>query len=263
MQNTLDYKHVDNGTLKLHIFDEGRSGNAHRPGIVFFSGGGWVNGTPAQFFPHCEYLASRGMVAISAEYRVQSRHGTSPFECVADGKSTIRWIRTRAVDLGIDPQRLAAGGGSAGGHVATCAAMISDFDEPGEDVSVSPIPDTLVLFNPVVDTTSEHFAPRLGERANALSPLHHVKSGLPPTIIFHGIDDFIVPFEDVKRFTSAMQAAGNVCELVGFEGKGHGFFNFGRDDGAASYETLHATDRFLARLGFLSGESTLEEDGLC
>ena len=257
MHTTIAYKHPHNSTLKLHIFDTGNATNAPRPAIVFFFGGGWVNGTPEQFFPHCAYLASRGMVTISAEYRVQSRHGTTPFECVADGKSAIRWIRAHAAELGIDPQRLTAGGGSAGGHVAACAATVPGCDEPGEDASLSPIPDALVLFNPVVDTTSERFAPRLEGRAEALSPLHHVKPGLPPTIIFHGIDDFVVPFADVKRFTAAMQAAGNVCKLMGFAGKGHGFFNFGREDGAAYRETLRAADRFLAEQGFLTGAPTL------
>ena len=93
MHTTIDYKHVGDSTLQLHVFDAGSHGDAPRSAIVFFFGGGWVNGTPAQFFPHCKYLASRGMAAISAEYRVQSRHATTPFECVADGKSAIRWIR--------------------------------------------------------------------------------------------------------------------------------------------------------------------------
>jgi acetyl esterase len=259
MQKTIDYKHASNSTLKLHIFDEGGPGDPPRPAIVFFFGGGWVNGTPTQFFPHCQYLASRGMVAISAEYRVHSRHATTPFECVVDGKSAIRWVRAHTNELGIDPQRVAAGGGSAGGHVAACATMVPSFGESGEDASISAIPDALVLFNPVVDTTPERFAPRLDGRAAALSPLHHVKPGLPPTIIFHGIDDFVVPYSDVERFTNAMHAANNVCELVGFKGKGHGFFNHGRDDGTAYYETLRAANCFLAEQGFLTGEPTLEE----
>ena len=251
MHTTIDYKHTNNGTLQLHVFDAGHTTDTPRLAIVFFFGGGWVNGTPEQFFPHCEYLASRGMVAMSAEYRVQSRHGTTPFECVADGKSAVRWVRAHAAELSIDPQRVAAGGGSAGGHVAACAATVPGFDTPGEDTRISAAPDALVLFNPVVDTMSERWAPRLNGRAVEISPLHHVKPGLPPMIIFHGIDDFVVPFEDVVRFTNASQAAGNICELVGFEGKGHGFFNFGREDGSAYKATLRATDDFLVKHGFL------------
>ena len=85
------YKKTEQGELRLHIFNPvGFSSSDSRPVIVFFFGGGWVNGNPEQFFPHSEYLASRGLVAISAEYRVENNHGTSPIECVKDGKSAIR-----------------------------------------------------------------------------------------------------------------------------------------------------------------------------
>ena len=107
------------GDVKLRLFafkPRGHKQTDKRPAIVFFFGGGWNAGTPEQFFAQCTYLASRGMVAISAEYRVNSRHGVSPFECVTDGKSAVRWIRAHSADYGIDSVRIAAGGGSAGGQ---------------------------------------------------------------------------------------------------------------------------------------------------
>ena len=111
------YKKVGKVELQLHIFNpKGHKASDQRPAIVFFFGGGWSGGTPSQFYPQCEYLAKRGMVAISAEYRVKSRNGTSPLECVKDGNSAVRWVRSHAEELGIDPSKLAAGGGSAGGH---------------------------------------------------------------------------------------------------------------------------------------------------
>lgn len=142
----LAYKTVGPDTLKLHVFrPDGHTPDARAPAIVFFFGGGWNGGTPSQFYPHCVYLASRGMVAFSAEYRVKSRHGTTPFECVKDGKSAIRWVRAHAAALGIDPGRVAAGGGSAGGHVAAAAGVVKGLDEPGEDMSISSRPAALVL----------------------------------------------------------------------------------------------------------------------
>ena len=109
-------------TLNLHVFTPpGHQPSHQRPAIVFFFGGGWVDGSASHFHPQCEYLASRGMVAISAEYRVKNLHGTTPQECVKDGKSAIRYVRQNAAALGIDPNRIAAGGGSAGGHVAAAA----------------------------------------------------------------------------------------------------------------------------------------------
>ena len=113
------YKRIGDVELPVHIFAPAN----HRPGdrspaIVFFFGGGWQSGSPAQFQHHCEYLASRGMVAMTAEYRVLSRHGVKAVECFRDAKSALRWVRGNAERLGIDPARVAAGGGSAGGHLA-------------------------------------------------------------------------------------------------------------------------------------------------
>ena len=126
------YKEIKNAKLKLHVFEpKGHKGSDRRPAIVFFFGGGWVGGTPGQFYPHCTYLASRGMVAFAAEYRVKSRHNVTPYECVTDGKSAVRWIRANAETLGIDKDRLAAGGGSAGAHVAACTGTIDGLDEKG------------------------------------------------------------------------------------------------------------------------------------
>ncbi len=146
------YKTVGETELKLHVFNpaDHKTTDA-RPVAVFFFGGGWVSGSPSQFYPHCEYLASRGIVAIAAEYRIKSKHKTTPQECVKDGKSAIRWVRQHASELGIDPNKVIAGGGSAGGHVAAATATTKAFNEEGEDTSVSCVPDALVLFNPVFD----------------------------------------------------------------------------------------------------------------
>ncbi len=94
-----------------------------RPGIVFFFGGGWENGTIKAFEPQAKYLASRGMVAARADYRVKSRHGVTPKECVDDARSAIRWIRQNAGKLGVDPDKIVASGGSAGGHIAACTTL--------------------------------------------------------------------------------------------------------------------------------------------
>ena len=258
------YKTVGDVELVMHIFEpEGKGKKMKRPAIVFFFGGGWVGGSPSQFFEHSKYFASRGMVAISAEYRTQKKHKTSPFECVKDGKSAIRWVRANAKKLGIDPKRVAAGGGSAGGHVAACTGVIEGHDEKGEDLAVSSVPNAMVLFNPVIDTTEKGYgANKLEGRTTEISPAHHVVKGIPPTIIFHGTADTTVPFENAERFTALMKKAGNTCKLVPFEGKKHGFFNHGRDKGQPDpnqsfKDTVRAADEFLRKQGFLKGEPTL------
>jgi len=179
------YKTVGNTELDLHVFlPEGHQPSDKRPAIVFFFGGGWVQGCPSQFYPHCEYLASRGMVAISAQYRVKSRNKTTPRECVKDGKSAVRWIRANASKLGIDPDRIAAGGGSAGGHVAAATALTEGFEEEGEDFSISYRPNALVLFNPVFDNGPKGYGyKRVKAYWKQISPMHNISETAPSTVV--------------------------------------------------------------------------------
>ena len=254
------YKTVGEARLRLHIFSptDLRQGD-RRAAIVFFFGGGWVGGNPRQFFPHCQYFSSRGMVAISAEYRVRSRHGTTPFECVTDAKSAVRWVRAHAAELGIDPRRIAAGGGSAGGHIAACAGLVPGLEEQGEDTAVSSVPNALVLFNPPTDVS--RWEERIGKRWREISPAHHVHEDAPPAIIFHGTADTTVPIEDVRQFCEKMRAADNRCELMEFENRPHAFFNYGKSKEDYA-ETVRQADRFLASLGFLQGDPTLADGRL-
>ncbi len=123
------------------------------PAIILFHGGGLRERYYWYFEPQSEYLVERGMVAVIATYRVK-RHGRTAFESIADAKSAIRWIREHADELGIDEHRVAAGGGSAGGYLAACAALVKDYDERKEDLSISSIPNALVLFNPRLDLSA-------------------------------------------------------------------------------------------------------------
>lgn len=256
------YKEVGGVTLQLHIFEPATGPKTSRSAIVFFFGGGWTNGSPTQFEQQCRHLAARGMVAITADYRVGSRHQVKPTACVTDAKSALRWVRRNASRLGIDPQRIAAGGGSAGGHLAAAIATVPGFDEPGEDTKISVVPNALILFNPALVLApieglefdgfeTRVGAERMGTDPRALSPAHHVKRGTPPTIIFHGRADTTVPFSTAAAFARQMERAGNRCELVGYEGQTHGFFNYGRAQGLYA-ETLAAADKFLVSLGYLA-----------
>src|SRR4030095_4286275 len=121
------YKKIGATELNLYVYEPPNHKSADRtPAIVFFFGGGWNAGSPAQFEQQCRYLASRGMVAMTADYRVASRPAAQVVDCIKDAKSAVRWIRTNAARLGIDPNRIVAGGGSAGAHIAAAAANIRD-----------------------------------------------------------------------------------------------------------------------------------------
>lgn len=263
------YKTIGDVKLNMYLFTpEGHQATDKRPAVVFFFGGGWTTGTPTQFQEQCRYLASRGMVAMVADYRVSSRHGTKAKACVTDGKSAVRWMRTNAKRLGIDPQRIAAGGGSAGGHVAACTGTITDFEEQGEATSISSVPNAMVLFNPAValadvegksPVSVRRMTVRCGVDSKKLSPYHHVKKGAPPTILFHGKSDSVVPYWTVEAFAAAMKKAGNRCELKGYEGQKHGFFNHGRGGDVYYTKTVLAMDEFFVSLGYLKGRPTIKD----
>jgi acetyl esterase/lipase len=258
----LPYKTVDNKgepvELKLQVFlPEGHQPSDRRPAIVFFHGGGWYGGTPDHMYPQCRYLALRGMVTISMEYRTIKGFGTTPKECVKDGKSAMRWVRTHAAELGIDPLKILAGGGSAGGHIAAATALVDAFDEVGEDNSVSCRPEALVLFNPVFDNGPKGFLHGLvREYWEAISPIDHIDKNTPPTFIILGTNDKYIPVETGRRFERLMQDAGRRCDLHLYEGEEHGFFNLWVDRTVLA-ETMIRMDRFLCSLGYLDGEPAL------
>ncbi len=259
--------------LKLHIFHPtGHQPSDSHAAIVFFFSGGWNVGSADQFFPQCEYFASRGIVAMSAEYRVKSRHNTTPRECVKDAKSAIRWIRQNAARLGIDPNKLAAGGGSAGGHIAAATATVQRFNEDGEDQSVSCIPNALVLFNPAIDNgpknvddTPINLPPRkragwgyarVKEYWRDFSPMHNIHENTPPAIIFLGAKDAYISTATVEEFKQRMTDKGVRCDLHIYKNEPHEFYNY-RNDVELFASTLIEADKFLASLGFLQGQPTL------
>src|SRR5262245_6841040 len=135
---TMVYKKTAQGELEMAVhYPPGWKDSDKRPAIVFFFGGGWTNGTIKQFEMQANYLATRGTLTALAEYRIKSKHNVTPAECVLDAKSAVRWLRQNAAKLGIDPNRIVASGGSAGGHIPACTAVPTGPDPDGEDLKVS------------------------------------------------------------------------------------------------------------------------------
>ena len=201
------------------------------------------------------------MVAVQVQYRLLDRKSNAPpTVCVHDAKSAMRWVRSHADTLGIDPDRIASAGGSAGGHLAAFVGMVDGGDDPQDDKKVSAKSNAMVLFNPVFDNGPEGWGQqRVGDRYREFSPAHNVSKDDPPAIVFLGSADKLIPVKTAERFKAAMEEAGNQCEVMIFEGKPHGFFNYGRDGNKPYYETVIAMDRFLADLGWLSGPPTLKK----
>lgn len=253
------YKHASDTDLKLIVhFPPGWREGGRRPAIVFFFGGGWANGSPAQFQTQCEALASRGMVAARADYRVKSRQpGITPRDCVEDARSAVRWMRRNAAMLGIDPDRLAVGGGSAGGHIAACTSLAPGVDAPGEDTGVSCKANALVLYNPVLsfDARIIRMTHVDADTAAAISPTAHLSKDAPPTLLLYGTADALR--EQGDEFLKQAKALGVRCEMYLAEGQKHGFFN----RSPWREKTTARVIEFLESIGYLKSEKAGEEEG--
>lgn len=248
---TETYKETAEGELSVHLFapasDGGTSGKA---AMLFFFGSLWDQGTNTQFAPHCTYFAARGILTGIVDYRISNTHGTTPLDAVSDARSAFRWLRSRADDLGINPRKIVGAGASGGAHIVFCSSMTPEPDcgnAQAENTSISGAPDCHIGFSPVLDTSPkgvgfDRFPD--AKAARALNPLTHIARGLPPSLIFHGTRDRVVPFEGSRRFAKKMQRKKNICELITFEGQDHSFFNCNVNLELYS-ASLKACDRFL------------------
>ncbi len=255
----LTYKVINGDTLNLIFrYPLNFKKSKEYPTIIFYFGGGWNGGTTEQFKPQAEYFASRGMITVLADYRVKSRHKTTPYESVADAKSAIRFLRQHAEELNINPNKIAASGGSAGGHLAAACGVCPGLDEAGEDLTVSSKANALVLFNPVFDNGPDGFQnERMGERWREISPAHNIKKGAPPTIVFLGTKDHLIPVSVAENYKTKMEEVGSRCDLYLYDGQGHGFFNQKKESHEYYNKTVHETDLFLISLKYLKGKPQL------
>ena len=250
------FKQVNGAELKMYVFKPADlKSSERRPAAIYFAGGGWTNLRVDAGFPLANRVASLGMVGVSATYRVRSVHNSTPYDSVADAKSAIRWVREHATELQIDPARIIGVGDSAGAHVLLTAALLETFDEPSENRTISSKPSALFLTAAPTSTVAVEGAtltPQqqgllafLGPRTMEISPLHHLARNLPPTVIYHGKMDPLVPYTIVDEFCTKARTLGNQCELVGFDDAAH---NVAR---AKEAETGAGLLAFLKRLGYL------------
>ena len=248
------YKQVGDRALKMHLFlPEGWTAADRRPCILIFHGGGWIGGDAKRMYAFAAHFAKLGMVAASIDYRlVKKGNGVTVFDCVKDGRSAVRYVRAHALELGIDPRRLVVSGASAGGHVAVGTAIFEAVNDDADDLSIAAEPNLMIPLFPVIDTSKAGYGNgRIGVRWQELSPVHNVRSGLPPTLIFHGTSDTTTPFAGAKRFHEEMLKVGNLCELDVNEGGAHGYV---MSNQALFDDTLVKMEAFLMRTKFLPAQ---------
>jgi dienelactone hydrolase len=222
------------------------------PAILMFHGGGWSSGSLKQFRAACQYFASRGIVAATANYRMLDKGEAAKLNrstskkrvCVTDAKSAIRWMKQNAEKLGIDPEKLVVGGGSAGGHVGLLATTNPDLNDPNDPLEISTRVAGYVLFNPAFTEEDSVDAEIDGQK--------HIGAVDAPAVVFFGTND---PWKKGWDGVEAKWRNVERSQLQVFLApqQPHGFFN----RGAWQIATLREADVFLASIGILSGEPTL------
>jgi acetyl esterase len=257
------FKTTPQGDLKLHVYlPSGWKAEEKRPAIVFWFGGGFTKGSPIAFSRQSEYFASRGLVCICAEYRIKSVHGTAIDKCLEDARSAMRWVKSHASQLGIDPEKVIVSGGSAGGTLALSVALADGPNAKEDDLAVSLKPCAMVLFNPAQGIagmakqgeTSAAADDDKARIAGQISQIDHPQKDEPPAIFFFGTDDRLLKAS--REFCLEAAKTGNRAELWTAEGQGHSFFNR-----PPWYQaTLRKADEFLVSLGYLQGSPVVAAD---
>ncbi len=210
-----DYRPVGGRDLFIHVFSP-TDGGARRPAALMFFGGGFQNGDASSLSRQAKAFAEHGYVAAIADYRVFCRDATRPADAFEDADDARDWMRANAARLGVDPARLVLVGESSGGALAAAAALRAPQGAR---------PIALVLFNPVTDLRVGPWATQMTPaQLSSFSPSLLPAAALPPTLVFHGVADHLVPIATARAFCERAKAAGRTCALVEYPGEDHSFY---------------------------------------
>ena len=226
------------GAIPVRIYTP--EGQAPFPGLVFFHGGGWVVGDLDTHDGPCRQLAHKaGCVVVSVAYRLAPEHKFPA--AVDDGYAATQWVATHAAQLGIDPQRIAVGGDSAGGNLAAVIAQMAHTPEGPTlvlQLLVYPAVDGTLSFPSIQENGQgylltqdsihyyyNHYVPAGTDRQHVLlSPIYAASfQGLPPAHIITAEFD---PLRDEgEAYAAQLQAAGVPVTWTRYDGMIHAFFS--------------------------------------
>lgn len=270
------YQKADNVELKLDLYTP-KTATKDRPvpTLLFFHGGGWMEGSKAYVTLDVMPYLDRGWAAVTVQYRLG---GIAPAPAaVEDARCAVWWVLRHADDYGFDPDRIVLSGGSAGGHIALITGMApasAGFDRRcpqtvgggGLDRANASQPPlnvaAIINWAGITDVADLLTGPHT--RAYALmwmggaladpkplaervSPIRYVRKDLPPILTLHGDRDEVVPYEQAVRLHQKLDAAGAPNELHTLPGREH-FRNFTVDTARDAFATIDAfLEKYLPR----------------
>lgn len=255
----VEYGKASEKSLKLDILRPKSPPEGLMPAIVFIHGGGFVNGDKEQGLRSGERFARTGYFFVTINYRLLA---DGPFPAaVEDCKAVVRWLRAKATEYGIDPERIGVWGTSAGGHLAAFTAVSGGVEEfegkSGYEGFSSRVTCAVDGFGPADFTAiTEHRAAlgqnsrgesgwvggdfkRFPDKALRASPIHYVSDDDPPLLIVHGMDDPVVPYQQSVEFEKALRAASVDVALISVRGAGHGYRSKAADQWVDAFFAKH------------------------
>lgn len=238
---TYVYKTIDEKQLSLDVYTAVTASTANKPVIIFFHGGGFVTGDRQVHADQCTYFANKGIVAVSADYRLLAKGANPQTEvpkCIKDAKSAVRWVKLHANEFNIDTNRVFLAGASAGGFLASAAALYHDINEETDSLDISVKAQALILLNPAY-TPEKRYTP---------SPVRYISSACPPTILFYGDQDMFKT--GGERFYHLLNKAGVLAEWWIANGETHSFYH----KPGWNEATCRKSYNFLLKNGFINGE---------
>jgi acetyl esterase/lipase len=238
VQRDVQYGMAQGQPITLDIFTPPNQLAFNRPAIVFVHGGAWAAGDKRDFEDMARGLAEQGYVGFSVSYRLVMEDANQFPAQLDDVQRAVRWIRLHASEYRINPQRLCAIGGSAGGHLVSLLGTSDTRDNSDAELAPysSRVNCVVAMYAPqdltvplvqgsavdaaVIDLIGTTREENMQAFAHA-SPLFHIDTNTAPFLIVHGVQDPLVPLDQAERFYAALQAAGIPSDLLIFEDEGH------------------------------------------
>ena len=218
LEKDIEYGNADGHPLQLDLY---RSAKLTRPvpALLFIHGGAWKSGKRQDYHVYTAAYAKKGYVVATASYRLS---GQAPYPAaVQDCKCAVRWLRANAKRYNIDPDKIAAVGGSAGGHLSMMLgysddpALEGDSGHEGVSSRVSAVVNIYGVYDMTTriakesDAVKQFLQDKAFEEAPELyrqsSPMVHLDKNDPPTLILHGTIDETVPVAQSDRLAAHLK----------------------------------------------------------